>query len=35
MQQTVTYIPGYIQHHQHLTDNADVVGNKQDIFSVQ
>jgi hypothetical protein len=25
----------YIQHHQHLTDNADVVGNKQDIFSVQ
>jgi hypothetical protein len=25
-------IPGYIQHHQYLTDNAGVIGNKREIF---
>jgi hypothetical protein len=25
-------ILGYIQHHQYLTDNVDVIGNKQEIF---
>jgi len=25
-------IPGYIQHHPYLTDNAGVIGNKREIF---
>ena len=25
-------IPGYIQHHHYLTDNAGVIGNKREIF---